>query len=55
MTLSISVPLSQALVAFTIEVDNEADHRIEHWTSMSGKREGVWQTLLHCGGYPDGS
>jgi hypothetical protein len=33
-------------VAFTIEVDNEADHRIEHWTTLSGKREGVWQTSM---------
>jgi DNA-binding MarR family transcriptional regulator len=37
-----SVPLSQTLVAFTIEFDNEAEHRIPHWTTMSGKRHGVW-------------
>jgi len=40
------VRLSQALVAFTIEFDNEAEHRMPHWTTMSGKRPGVWLTSM---------
>jgi DNA-binding MarR family transcriptional regulator len=37
--------LSQTLVAFTIEFDNEAEHRVQHWTtrgSSAGARRGVW-------------
>ena len=41
---SLSTSLSQAFVAFNIECDNEAEHRIPHWTTMSGKRPGVWLT-----------
>jgi hypothetical protein len=40
----LSTPLSQAFVALAIECDNEAEHRIPHWTTMSGKRPGVWLT-----------
>lgn len=29
--------LSHALVAFTIEFDNESEHRIAHWTTSSGR------------------
>jgi DNA-binding MarR family transcriptional regulator len=39
---SLSALLSQILVAFTIEYDNEAEHRIQHWTTKSGARQGVW-------------
>jgi len=39
---SLSTLLSQTLVAFTIEFDNESEHRIKHWTTKSGKRQGVW-------------
>jgi DNA-binding MarR family transcriptional regulator len=38
----LSTRLSQALVAFTIEFDNESEHRIQHWTTKSGARQGVW-------------
>jgi DNA-binding MarR family transcriptional regulator len=38
--------LSHALVAFTIEFDNESDHRIPHWTTEGGRPadalRGVW-------------
>jgi len=38
--------LSQALVAFTIEFDNEAEHRLPHWTTSAGRtaspRESTW-------------
>ncbi len=43
--LSLSALLSQALVAFTIECDNEAEHRIPHTTTnfgASGGGGGVW-------------
>jgi hypothetical protein len=43
---SFSVPLSHALVAFTIEFDNQAERRIPHWTTMSGKPHGVWLTSM---------
>jgi DNA-binding MarR family transcriptional regulator len=39
--------LSQVLVAFTIEFDNEAEHRVQHWTTdgtPAGARRGVWLT-----------
>ena len=32
---SLSTLLSQALVAFTIELDNEFEHRMPHWTTCS--------------------
>jgi hypothetical protein len=32
--------LSQALVAFTIEFDNEAEHRLAHWTTGAGRSDG---------------
>jgi len=35
--LPLSALLSQALVAFTIEFDNEAEHRMAHRTTMQGK------------------
>ena len=43
---SLSTLLSQALVAFTIEFDNEAEHRISHRTTVGGRSGGprgaVW-------------
>ena len=43
--------LSFVLVAFTIEFDNEAEHRMPHWTTKSASggragREGVWLTSM---------
>ena len=38
----LQAPLAHAYVAFTIECDNEAEHRIPHWTTISGKVQGVW-------------
>jgi DNA-binding MarR family transcriptional regulator len=40
---SLPALLSWALVAFTIEFDNEAEHRIAHWTS-AGRRSGEAKT-----------
>jgi hypothetical protein len=41
--MPLSAMLSQALVAFTIEFDNEAEHQIEHrTTSHGGTRGGLW-------------
>jgi DNA-binding MarR family transcriptional regulator len=43
--LPLTAPLSQALVAFTIEFDNEADHRMPHYRvtrGASGTRDGPW-------------
>jgi methyltransferase (TIGR00027 family) len=39
--LPLSVLLSQALVAFTIEADNEAEHRLPHLTSDYGASPGA--------------
>jgi len=49
--LPLSALLSQALVAFTIEADNEAEHRLPHTTQDYGKSAGAgagapWQTSL---------
>ena len=48
--LPLSALLSQVLVAFTIEFDNESDRRIQHWTtrhgSTGGSRKGVWLVSL---------
>ena len=44
-TLSLSALLSQALVAFTIECDNEAEHRMPHRTQdygASAQGDGPW-------------
>jgi DNA-binding MarR family transcriptional regulator len=39
--------LSQALVAFTIEFDNEFEHQMPHWTSNhGGSRQGPWLVSL---------
>jgi DNA-binding MarR family transcriptional regulator len=44
--------LSHALVAFTIEFDNEFEHRMPHWTTAygagaaGGSRKGVWLVSL---------
>jgi DNA-binding MarR family transcriptional regulator len=43
--------LSFVLVAFTIEFDNEGEHRMPHWTTKSASggrtgREGVWLTSM---------
>lgn len=41
--LPLSALLSHALVAFTIELDNEFEHRMPHWTtSHGGTRHGPW-------------
>ena len=48
-TLSLSVLLSQALVAFTIELDNEAEHRLPHRTTNFGagsQGDGAWLVSL---------
>src|SRR5712671_4534594 len=48
-TLSLSALLSQALVAFTIEFDNEAEHRLPHRTTSfgaSGHGDGAWLVSL---------
>ncbi len=34
--------LSQILVSFTIEFDNEFECRTPHWTTIGGKQAGVW-------------
>jgi methyltransferase (TIGR00027 family) len=46
--LSLSALLSQALVAFTIELDNEAEHRLPHRTTNQGASRGggAWLTSL---------
>lgn len=49
--LPLSALLSQALVAFTIEADNEAEHRLPHTTTDYGRSAGAqgaapWQTSL---------
>ena len=42
--------LSHALVAFTIEFDNEAERQVPHWTtnygSAGGSREATWLVSL---------
>jgi hypothetical protein len=48
-TLSLSALLSQALVAFTIELDNEAEHRLPHRTTDFGagsQGDGAWLVSL---------
>jgi DNA-binding MarR family transcriptional regulator len=47
--LSLPALLSQALVAFTIEFDNEAEHRLPHRTTnygASGHGDGAWLVSL---------
>jgi hypothetical protein len=47
--LSLSALLSQALVAFTIELDNEAEHRLPHRTTNHGavgQEDGTWLTSV---------
>jgi DNA-binding MarR family transcriptional regulator len=47
--LPLSALLSQALVAFTIEFDNEAEHRLPHRTTnhgASGQGDGAWLVSL---------
>jgi hypothetical protein len=38
--------LSQALVAFTIEFDNESEHQMQHQTTTSGSRRDPWLASL---------
>src|SRR5262249_49856998 len=38
--------LSQALVAFTIEFDNEFEHRMPHRTAVAGGHRGPWLTSM---------
>jgi methyltransferase (TIGR00027 family) len=45
--LSVSALLSQTLVALTIELDNEAEHRLPHRTTNYGAQgDGAWLTSL---------
>lgn len=44
--LPLSALLSCALVAFTIEADNEAEHRLAHRTTAYGDSGAVWLTSL---------
>ena len=47
--LSLSALLSQALVALTIELDNEAEHRLPHRTTnygAAGQGDGTWLVSL---------
>ena len=47
--LALSALLSQALVAFTIELDNEAEHRLPHRTTNqagAGLADGTWLTSV---------
>jgi DNA-binding MarR family transcriptional regulator len=46
MPASLPLPtlLSQALVAYTIELDNEAEHRLPHWTTREDAHEARGQT-----------
>lgn len=48
--LPLSTLLSQTLVAFTIEFDNEFEHRVPHRTtifgSTGGSRQGPWLVSL---------
>jgi methyltransferase (TIGR00027 family) len=46
--LSLSARLSQALVAFIIELDNEAEHRLPHRTTNHGaaQGDGAWLTSV---------
>jgi methyltransferase (TIGR00027 family) len=49
LSLSLSGLLSQALVAFTIELDNEAEHRLPHRTTnhgAAGLGDGTWLTSV---------
>ena len=44
----LSTLLSQSLVAFTIELDNEADHRLNHKTTKGGGNpRDVWMTSVN--------
>ena len=43
---SVTTTLSQAFVAFTMEADNEAEHRMPHRTTMLGGGSGPWLTSL---------
>jgi len=46
--LPLSALLSQALVAFTIEADNEAEHRLPHRTDLRPRaRFAPWRPLAH--------
>src|SRR5258708_3383652 len=49
-TFPLSQLLSQALVAFTIEFDNEAEHRLPHWTTGRGRSssrpQATWVTSM---------
>jgi len=43
---SLTTRLSQALVAFTIELDNEFEHRTPHRTTMFPSNQGPWLTSV---------
>jgi hypothetical protein len=47
--LPLTAPLSQLLVAFTIEADNELEHQLPHRTTRgpaAGSRRGPWLVSL---------
>ncbi|MGD0546085.1 MAG: MarR family winged helix-turn-helix transcriptional regulator [Candidatus Acidiferrales bacterium] len=44
--LPLSALLSQVLVAFTVEFDNEAEHQIPHWITDHSPRVGAWRQGL---------
>jgi methyltransferase (TIGR00027 family) len=50
-SLPLSALLSQALVAFTVEADNETEHRLPHRSATLPH----YPMTLHRGGFPDGS
>lgn len=58
MSLPLSALLSQTLVAFTIELDNESEHRMQHRTTAGGGKRGRWLRSLvwsNCPREPPGA
>jgi hypothetical protein len=53
MPLALPTVLSQVLVARTIELDNEAEHRLTHRTSPGASHTHPGSSLA-TGGHPDG-
>ena len=54
---ALSTLLSQALVAFTVELDNEFEHRSAYRRGTAGRtaRWPHFPVVSHRGGFPDGS
>ena len=40
--------LSQALVAFTVEADNDYEEDAPHRTTLGGRGDGPWLTSMVC-------